>query len=323
LAGSQSRPFLLRALVPDAGKNKHLGTTRAPRNMSHVISLFARAMQTCEERGMTNRFLVSVAAIALIAGAGGANAQGGMNREGGGAATQQSTPSGGSSTGGATTQKEPSSGMKSGQSEMQKSPGETKGQRAEEPGMKSKSQSTENEPKGTTKEGSTKGMKAEGREGQDKNMKAESREGQDKNMKAEGREGHDKNMKAEGREKNEKNLNAQGQGQEKNLNAQGRESTSTQTTTTGQAGAGAKLSTEQRTKISTVIRSEHVEPVTNVDFAISVGTRVPRERVHLRALPSEVITIHPDWRGYEFFLVRDQIVVVDPRTGEIVDVLPA
>jgi hypothetical protein len=72
-----------------------------------------------------------------------------------------------------------------------------------------------------------------------------------------------------------------------------------------------------------VIRREHVEAVNNVDFAISVGTRVPRERVHLRPLPSDVVTIYPEWRGYEFFLVRDQIVVVDPRTGEIVDVLPA
>lgn len=43
---------------------------------------------------MTNRFLISVAAAALIAGTGFANAQG-MNREGGtagGAATQQNAP---------------------------------------------------------------------------------------------------------------------------------------------------------------------------------------------------------------------------------------
>jgi uncharacterized protein DUF1236 len=72
-----------------------------------------------------------------------------------------------------------------------------------------------------------------------------------------------------------------------------------------------------------VIRNEHVSPVNNVDFAISVGTRVPRERVSLRPLPSEVVTIYPEWRGYEFFLVRDQIIVVDPRTAEIVAVLPA
>jgi Protein of unknown function (DUF1236) len=72
-----------------------------------------------------------------------------------------------------------------------------------------------------------------------------------------------------------------------------------------------------------VIRNEHVAPVNNVDFSISVGTRVPRERISLRPLPSEVVTVYPEWRGYEFFLVRDEIVVVDPRTQEIVAVLPA
>ena len=256
---------------------------------------------------MNNRFLVSVATVALIAGASAANAQGGMNREGGsGAATQQSAPP----SGGATQKSaEPSgpSGMKSTQSEPQKTPGSAKGKQAEEtaPGQKSKSMSSENEPKGAAKD-----MKAEGREGHDKNMKAEGREGHDTNMKAEGREGHDTNMKAEGRE-----------GRDTNTNAQRTDERSQ--TTTGQAGAGAKLSSEQRTKITTVIRSEHVAPINNVNFAISVGTRVPRDRVSLRPLPAEVISIYPEWRGYEFFLVRDQIVVVDPRTGEIVDVLPA
>jgi Protein of unknown function (DUF1236) len=252
---------------------------------------------------MTNRFLVSVAAIALIAGAGAANAQGGMNREGGSTATQHGTESGGSSTGGAATQKEPSgaSGMKSTQSEQQKSSGAAKGERPEDnaPGQKSKNMSTENETKSGAKD-----MKAEGREGHDKNMKAEGREDRDKNMKAEGR---DTNTKAEGRETN--------------TNAQRTDERSQ--TTTGQAAGGAKLSTEQRSRITTVIRNEHVAPINNVDFTISVGTRVPRERIQLRALPSEVITIYPQWRGYEFFLVRDEIVVVDPRSGEIVDIIPA
>jgi Protein of unknown function (DUF1236) len=257
---------------------------------------------------MTNRFLISVAALALIAGAPAAMAQGNMNREGG-AATQQSTPSG--SAGGAATEKnaQPSGGMKSTQSEPkadQKSPGAAKGQRAEEnaPGQKSKNLGAENEPKGN--------MKAEGREDRDKNLKAEGREGQDKNLKAEGREGQEKNMKAETRE-----------GQDKNLKAEGRNANPNANVTTGQAGAGAKLSVDQRTKITTVIRNEHVAPVTNIDFAVSVGTRVPRERVSLRPLPTEVITIYPEWRGYEFFLVRDEIIVVDPRSLEIVAVLPA
>jgi hypothetical protein len=92
--------------------------------------------------------------------------------------------------------------------------------------------------------------------------------------------------------------------------------------TTGQAGAGAKLSTEQRTKITSVIHEQRVQPETNINFHISVGTHVPRS-VHFHPLPAEIVTIYPDWRGYEFFLVRGQIVVVDPRTLAIVAVLEA
>jgi hypothetical protein len=256
---------------------------------------------------MNNRLLVSVAAIALIGGAGAVNAQGGTNREGG-AAMQQSAPSGGGHAGGAATQNktEQSYGQKSTQAEP-KTSGVTKSQRAEDNarGEKSKSLSTENETKGSAN------MKAEGREGRDHNMKAEGREGRDHNMKAESREGRDNNMKAEGRE-----------GRNDNLNAEGRETNRSQVTT-GQAGSGAKLSTEQRSRITTVIRNEHVAPITNPDFSIAVGSRVPREHVSLRALPSEVVTIYPEWRGYEFFMVRDEIIVVDPRTLEIVAVLPA
>ena len=236
---------------------------------------------------MKNRLLVSVAAIALIGGVGAVNAQGGMNREGG-AAMQQSTPSGGGHASGAATQKgtEQSYGQKSTQSEP-KTSGAAKGQRAEDNarGEKSKNLSTENtrdqnqKPKNLSTENETKGS-----------------------AKAEGREGRNNNLNAEGRE---------GRGNERSQ------------VTTGQAGGGAKLSTEQRSRITTVIRNEHVAPINNADFAISVGARVPRERISLRPLPSEVVTIYPEWRGYEFFLVRDEIIVVDPRTLEIVAVLPA
>jgi len=94
------------------------------------------------------------------------------------------------------------------------------------------------------------------------------------------------------------------------------------TTTTGQAGAGAKLSTDQRTKITTTIKQQNIKPVTHVNFSISVGTRVPRD-VEFHPLPTEIVTIYPDWRGYEFILVNDQILVINPGTYEIVAVLDA
>jgi hypothetical protein len=243
--------------------------------------------------------MVSVATIALIAGSSFAYAQGaGPGKDSGGAAMQNSAPAGGAATsapaGGATMEKRDSaapaggSEMKSSQSE-QRSPTGAKNQRAEDnmPGQKSKSMSSETETKGGQKD-----MKAEGKTG---NMKAEGHEGANSNMKAEGKPG--------------------------TTNAETKSTTTERSqTTTGQAGAAAKLSTEQRTKISTVIRSQHVSPVTNVNFSISIGTRVPRD-IQYRPLPTEVVTIYPEWRGYDFVLVRDQIIVIDPQTFEIVAVL--
>jgi hypothetical protein len=63
-----------------------------------------------------------------------------------------------------------------------------------------------------------------------------------------------------------------------------------------------------------------VKSETNVNFSISVGTRVPRT-VHYHPLPAEVVTIYPAWRGYYFILVRNEIIVIDPSSFEIVAVI--
>ncbi|WP_131195134.1 DUF1236 domain-containing protein [Lichenihabitans psoromatis] len=59
-----------------------------------------------------------------------------------------------------------------------------------------------------------------------------------------------------------------------------------------------------------------------VDFALNVGVRVPRA-LELNPLPPSIIDAYPDYEGYEFVLVRGDIVVVDPETLEIIDVFPA
>jgi hypothetical protein len=70
-----------------------------------------------------------------------------------------------------------------------------------------------------------------------------------------------------------------------------------------------------------VIRNQHVSSANKVNFSVSVGTRVPREGVEFHTLPTEVVTIYPEWRGYKFIVVRDEILVIDPNTYEIVAVL--
>jgi hypothetical protein len=92
--------------------------------------------------------------------------------------------------------------------------------------------------------------------------------------------------------------------------------------TTGQGAAGsAKLSTEQRSKITTIIRQHKVAPA-QLNVSVRVGTRVP-DSVHFYPLPEQVFVIYPEWRGYDYILVGNEIVVIDPRTHEIVAVLEA
>jgi hypothetical protein len=92
--------------------------------------------------------------------------------------------------------------------------------------------------------------------------------------------------------------------------------------TTGQGAAGsAKLTTEQRTKISSVIREQKVEQV-NLNVSVTVGTRIPAS-VHVHSLPQQVIVIYPEWRGYDYVLVGEQIVIINPRTHEIVAIIEA
>ena len=92
--------------------------------------------------------------------------------------------------------------------------------------------------------------------------------------------------------------------------------------TTGQGAAGsAKLTTEQRTKITSVIREQKVERV-NLNVSVNVGTRIPTS-VHVHPLPQQVIVIYPEWRGYDYILVGEQIVIINPRTHEIVAIIEA
>ncbi len=93
------------------------------------------------------------------------------------------------------------------------------------------------------------------------------------------------------------------------------------TTGQGAVAGSAKLSTEQRTKITAIVRQQKVAPA-HLNMAVRVGTRVP-ESVHLYPLPAEVFVLYPEWRGYDYILVGDEIVVINPRTHEIVAILEA
>jgi hypothetical protein len=93
-------------------------------------------------------------------------------------------------------------------------------------------------------------------------------------------------------------------------------------TTTGNAATSATVAppAEKRTQISAAIKQEKVTEVTNVNFSLSIGTRVPAS-VHFYPVPARVIEIYPEWRGYDFILVRGEYIILRPGTHEIVYIL--
>jgi hypothetical protein len=82
-----------------------------------------------------------------------------------------------------------------------------------------------------------------------------------------------------------------------------------------------QLTEEKRTNIhQTILRERNVNRASNVNFSINVGTRVPRS-VRLEVLPAAVIQIVPEYRSYRYFVVDDQICIVEPSTYAIVEVI--
>jgi Protein of unknown function (DUF1236) len=80
---------------------------------------------------------------------------------------------------------------------------------------------------------------------------------------------------------------------------------------------------QQRTRVFDQLHRdrEFDQARTDIDIRINVGERLP-ERVRPRPLPTEIVTIVPEYRGYDYTVVHDEIAIIDPRSREIVDVIP-
>jgi hypothetical protein len=92
--------------------------------------------------------------------------------------------------------------------------------------------------------------------------------------------------------------------------------------TVGNAATSATAAppAEKRTQITSAIKQEKVEEVTNVNFNLSIGTAVPAG-VRYHPLPSRIVEIYPEWRGYDFILVHGKYFVLRSHTHEIVYII--
>jgi hypothetical protein len=85
-------------------------------------------------------------------------------------------------------------------------------------------------------------------------------------------------------------------------------------------GTAVRLNARQQTEIVTALRNEPVQRVDRVDFSLTAGTIVPAYMA-LNPLPARIVEIVPQYRGYDFVMARDEIVIIEPRTRRIVTVL--
>jgi hypothetical protein len=280
------------------------------------------------------RKLLTTVAVAAVVGFGGV------------AAAQ--TPSGGESTKSPSATQEKSggsmSGSQSGSKTLNPSSTQSNGKSAQDNQKSGKDNERLGQGANQDQKGMTRGAQDEKRGMEQKGAQQE--RGLQKNQKG-AEEQRDKNLKGA---QEQRGTNVKGAEQQRGTNVKGAEQdrgpkgaqeqrgtternateqrgqTGVNTSTNVQGGArggSVQLSEDQRSQIKTIIgRSNGPRLGSNVNFDVRVGTRVPRD-VHFVVLPEEIVRIVPQYRGFDYVLVGDEIVIIDPLTLEIVAVIPA
>lgn len=89
----------------------------------------------------------------------------------------------------------------------------------------------------------------------------------------------------------------------------------------GGKGSLTNISPEQQTKVRAAFSGHRVAPARDVGVDVRVGVVVPRS-VHFYPLPPTIVSIVPDYSGYEYFMIDDShVAIVDPDTLEVVDII--
>jgi Protein of unknown function (DUF1236) len=258
---------------------------------------------------MRNKLLVSAAA--LLAGMAVASAQNMPSGQGGAqqpsGAQSQSAPSGAQQRGGQAQQQRSQEKQTTGQAQREPGAGAQK-----EPSKRSQAQPQRGQEKSTTGQAQpgANSQKEPSKQGQ-----AQPQRGQKDHTTGQG----SPQASPQGSSPSGQSPMQQGQTQQRPAQP-GQSGVQGRTEQGGSAGGNVTLTTEQRTKIrETVLAGGNVPRANNVNFALTVGTAVPTS-VRVVEVPTTLIEIHPEWRGHMYFVVGDEIIIVD-RNHRIVAVI--
>jgi hypothetical protein len=79
------------------------------------------------------------------------------------------------------------------------------------------------------------------------------------------------------------------------------------------------LTPAQRTIIYRSVSRERVR-APSADVQVRLGARVPRS-VELYEMPTTIVEEVPTLRRYRYMVVNDEVVLVDPATSEVIEVI--
>jgi hypothetical protein len=85
--------------------------------------------------------------------------------------------------------------------------------------------------------------------------------------------------------------------------------------------ASVDLSSDQKTRLHAIVVGGNLYSVDHVNFALSVGTRIPHT-MRIYGVPQAIVDIVPQYRGFDYIVVKKDLLIIDPRTLEILYVLP-
>jgi hypothetical protein len=268
---------------------------------------------------MKKTLLASVAVAAVVGFTSVAMAQGAMEQKGGGqtpgATEQKAAPSGGAAM------KPEGAAPRSGQSAQGADKMTQPDKSAQGADKMNKPDKSADDAGKSTKPDQRMGQeqKPDQRMGQDK-QKSDQRMGQDK-QKSDQRMGEEQKKGATPQRGAAEEDKAQPRGAQTESGKSGTNATEKSASQgPGKAGANVRLSQDQRSRISAVIGRGGGARVNNVNFNVSVGVRVPRD-VRVEVLPEDIVSIVPEYRGFDYIVVGDRILIIDPDSLEIVTII--
>jgi Protein of unknown function (DUF1236) len=89
---------------------------------------------------------------------------------------------------------------------------------------------------------------------------------------------------------------------------------------TGRNEMGQRLDPKQAADFRSRLEKHGDIARVSVDFNARIGVAVP-DSVRLAPLPTDIVAEYPEFRGYDVAIVRDEVVIVDPHTRNVVEVI--